>query len=206
MKPQLCAALIVLLAAAALSTQPAMAEDTYELSFITAKVGNTYAKGNRGVFELPDTELPLDVDQEFPVVRDARIIGLFRVDYIGRLNVWGEFLRADTGEQLKYGDTVVLPFAYFDKFRQPRVRADVKTRIVFGLPDDSVAGYWCLLNRGAKDGLQGGDEGSVRFKDEKSGTFEIMYAGPARSFGIFTPNEKIEKALLDSMTLEFPED
>ena len=195
----LCAALLILGAAPARAAMSNLV-GTYDTQYNELTVRHTIGGGARGVIELaePGWTQP---GAELPVVREEAIIGFLRVDYSGLLNTWGTFLSHDPKMRLEPGDKVVVPKA-------PPVRPPVDypmslmpARVVYHFP--AGHSYWAIINRGALDGIEGGDAARVAIRQDTVGEFKVVYAGRAWSYGLFSPYEKNLVPVIETLEIQF---
>ena len=177
---------------------------SYEIEFHRISVTYGYAKGTQGVFNrddiTPDIKIP--IGQEYPVLREDKIIGLFEITYIGKMNVWGNFYTHDKEKiQLKRDDQIIIPAKPPSRPPEERPINETPSRILFAWTDGAM--FWCFIDRGAIDGIDGGDRPEPMRGSIDDGDFEVVFAGRAYSCGTFLPSDQGNNAEIDKIRIIF---
>jgi hypothetical protein len=177
---------------------------SYETEFLRIRVTYGYDKGAQGVFDRDNIsrEMTIPIGQEYPVLREDKIIGLFEITHIGKLNVWGKFHTHDREKiQLKRDDQIIIPVEPVTRPSEERPINETPPRILFSWSDGAM--FWCFVDRGAIDGIDGGVHPEPMRGDIDAGDFEIVFAGRAFSYGTFLPSDQGNNAEIDKIRLKF---
>ena len=155
-----------------------------------------WEKGKRGIIDIYKVQ-NLQAGQEFPVVRDDAITGIFTIYYVGKLNAWGTFSSHSPEAKLHAGDKVILiPPSPAAKKKQKR--SIVISHILYAIPTGFTT--FCFITGGEAEGIHTGGMADVFNKKVPAGTFNVMFAGEHRSYGMLNTTGA---GSLSDLTLHF---